>query len=77
MIIIGRAEGDVPNCYQKKCSALSFVGCVQSQGTLRGSKIEVKLTAGFAVRILPFYGMDEDNEGEEMEPIKQTRGELL
>ena len=63
---------------QKKCTPLSLAGCVEGQGALGGSKIEVKLTGGgVAACSLPFYGMGEDNEGEEMEPIKQTRGELL
>jgi len=44
MIIIGKPEGEMFNCSQKKCTSLSMVGCVKGQGVLRGSKIEVKLT---------------------------------
>jgi len=55
MIIIGKPEGEVLNCSQKKCTPLSMAGCVKGQGVLRGSKIEVKLTGkGFAVCSLPF-----------------------
>jgi len=53
MIIIGKPEGEVLDCSQKKCTPLSMAGCVEGQGVARGSKIEVKLTVKGVCSVQP------------------------